>query len=97
MVDVKDIGQGKIQLELPEVKQQKGPSSFKDFLKAYINEVDNLEKEADKATEQVVAGKTENIHQAMIAMEKAETSFQLMVETRNRIVRAYEEIMKMQG
>ena len=95
MVNVKDVGQGKIQLELPEGKKKQGPSGFQDHLKAYVNQVDQLQKDAGQATQKLAAGKTENIHQTMIAMEKADVSFKLMVEARNRIVKVYEEIMKM--
>jgi len=95
MVDVKDIGQGRIQLELPETKKQQGASGFQAHLKAYVKQVDQLQKESAQATQELVAGKTENIHQTMMAMEKADVSFKLMVETRNRMVKVYEEIMKM--
>ena len=59
--------------------------------------MDHLQKEADRAAHELATGKVENVHQAMIAMEKADVSFRLMVEARNRIVKAYEEVMKMQA
>ena len=46
---------------------------------------------------EVATGKVENIHEAMIAMQKADLSFKLMVEARNRIVRAYEEVIKIKA
>ena len=51
----------------------------------------------NRAAHELATGRVENVHQAMIAMEKADVSFRLMVEARNRIVKAYEEVMKMQG
>ena len=99
MADIKDIGAaGKVQLELPEAKKARGPSDskFQETLKAYLEGVDKLQAEADKTVTEVASGKTDNIHQAMVAMEKADVSFKLMVEARNRIVKAYEEILKMQ-
>ncbi len=98
MTDIKGIeGAGKVQLELPEAKQGRGPSDskFQETLKAYLEGVDKLQVEADKTVTEVASGKTDNIHQAMVAMEKADVSFKLMVEARNRIVKAYEEILKM--
>jgi len=97
MTEIKDIGQGKQMLELPEAKQARSKSDFKEYLKACIEDVDHLQKEADRAAHELATGKVENVHQAMIAMEKADVSFRLMVEARNRIVKAYEEVMKMQA
>ncbi len=97
MPQIKDIGLGKQMLELPEAKQANQGSGFKEYLKDCIQGVDNLQKEADRAAHELATGKVENVHQAMIAMEKADTSFRLMVEARNRIVQAYEEILKMQA
>ena len=97
MTEIKDIGHGKQMLELPEAKQANQKSGFKEYLKSCIEGVDNLQKEADRAAHELATGKVENVHQAMIAMEKADTSFRLMVEARNRIVQAYQEIIKMQA
>jgi flagellar hook-basal body complex protein FliE len=97
MSQIKEIGHGKQMLELPEAKQARSKSDFQAYLKACIEGVDHLQKEADRAAHEIATGKVENLHQAMIAMEKADVSFRLMVEARNRIVRVYEEIMKMQA
>jgi flagellar hook-basal body complex protein FliE len=97
MTEIKDIGQGKRLLELPEARAQRPEAGFKEYLKQCIEGVDRLQKEADQAASDLVTGKVENVHQAMVAMEKADVSFRLMVEVRNRIVKAYEQIMKMQG
>ncbi len=97
MTQIKDIGLGKQMLDLPEAGQARRNSGFKEYLKACIEDVDHLQKKADLAARELAVGKVENVHQAMIAMEKADVSFRLMVEARNRIVRAYQEIMKMQA
>ncbi len=97
MPQIKDIGHGRQMLELPEAKQARSKADFKAYLKECIEDVDHLQKEADRAARELATGKVENVHQAMIAMEKADVSFRLMVEARNRIVKAYEEIMKMQA
>jgi len=96
MAGIKEIGEGRIQLELPEARQTRSPSNFSQYLRSCIEGVDRLQQEADQAAGEIATGKAESIHQAMIAMEKADVSFRLMVEVRNRIVRAYEEILKMQ-
>jgi flagellar hook-basal body complex protein FliE len=71
--------------------------SFKDMFTKAIKEVDGLQKEADGKIEGVLLGKPgATPHDAMIALEKADTAFQLMNTLRNRIIRAYEEIMRVQ-
>jgi flagellar hook-basal body complex protein FliE len=69
--------------------------SFSQILTKSIEEVNELQKQADKAIEKLATGEAEDITQAMIAMEKANLSFQLMTQMRNKIVEAYEEIMRM--
>ncbi|NOY52937.1 MAG: flagellar hook-basal body complex protein FliE [Deltaproteobacteria bacterium] len=73
---------------------QKG--TFADLLKHSIHEVDQVQKDAVRAAENLAVGKTENIHETMIALKKAELSFKMMMQVRNKIVKAYEEIMRMQ-
>ena len=51
--------------------------------------------ESNRSVEQMLLGKMD-IHQAMIAMEKAGISFSLLLQVRNKIITAYEEIMRMQ-
>ena len=73
-----------------------GADSFTEFLRDSIAEVDRLQKEAGRAAEELAAGRTENIHETMIALKKAEISFKMMMQIRNKIVKAYEEVMRMQ-
>jgi flagellar hook-basal body complex protein FliE len=75
---------------------KKGQSSFVDVLKDSINKVDQIEKEADKEAEKLARMETQDIHGTMIAIEKADITFQLMMQVRNKILSAYEEIMRMQ-
>ena len=74
-----------------------GPSaSFGDVLKAAVHNVDRLQGEADTAIADLATGRQTDIHGTMIAMEKADISFQLVMQVRNKLVTAYEEIMRMQ-
>ena len=77
------------------VQQEQG-QSFSEMLKNSIGEVKSLQEEADLAVKDLAAGKRKDIHETMIALEKAEVSFQLMMQVRNKIIGAYEEIMRMQ-
>lgn len=75
-------------------KSSKG--DFLDALKNSINETNQLQKEAGKAVSQLASGEKIDIHNAMIAVQKADVSFRLMMEVRNKIVEAYHEITRMQ-
>ncbi len=77
-------------------KTEKTTVSFADVLKDSINKVSELEKDANVQTENLVKMEGQDIHNTMIAVEKADMSFQLMMQIRNKIITAYEEIMKMQ-
>lgn len=76
--------------------KQKGTGSFNDVLKDSIQKVAELEKDADREVEKLAKMETQDIHNTMIAIEKADLSFQLMMQVRNKIISAYEEIMRMQ-
>jgi len=67
-----------------------------DVLKESIQKVTELEKEADKEVEKLAKMESQDIHNTMIAMEKADMTFQMMMQIRNKIISAYEEIMRMQ-
>ena len=71
-------------------------ASFKDVLGNFINEVNTLQHKAGESIENLAAGKIEDIHEVMIAMSKAEVSFKFMIETRNKLLETYKEVMRMQ-
>lgn len=93
----------KLQQKMGVQKQDTNKSSsaesgeeFGKMLKDAISEVNQLTNEADKAaTQQIASGETQDLHSTMIAMQKAQVSFETMMQIRNKIVKAYEEIMRM--
>ncbi|MGI6049422.1 MAG: flagellar hook-basal body complex protein FliE [Acetivibrionales bacterium] len=70
--------------------------NFKDLLLDALNNVNTLERESDKMTEDFIAGRTDDIHSVLIAAEKASVSLQFITEVRNKVMEAYQEIMRMQ-
>lgn len=76
-----------------EPRRDKG-EDFVQVLKEAIKEVNRLQLEADKAIQDLALGKAD-LHTTMIALEKAEISFRMMMQIRNKIIRAYEEMMRM--
>lgn len=78
------------------VNTLKSKTSFSDVLKDSIQKVGELEKEADQEAIKLAKMESQDIHSTMIAIEKADLTFQLMMQVRNKIISAYEEIMRMQ-
>lgn len=70
--------------------------NFADTLKDAIGNVNQLQKASDKGMENLATGKTDNVADVMIAAEKADIALRVMVQVRNKIIDAYQEIMKMQ-
>jgi flagellar hook-basal body complex protein FliE len=74
----------------------KPQGAFGDMLKQAVTEINQLQNSADKAITGVQLGQSGSIHEAMIALEKADISFRAMMQVRNKILEAYQEIMRMQ-
>ena len=72
-----------------------GGTEFVQTLEETMQKVEALQTEAEKQVEGMVSGKGVDIHSAMIAVEKADLSFQLMMQVRNKIVDAYQQISQM--
>lgn len=75
--------------------EQTGKVKFSDMVEDYVSEVNSLQDEADQALNDIATGKTDNVHRFAIKVSEADLSFRLMVEIRNKLVDAYNEIMKM--
>lgn len=74
----------------------KGLKTFSEYFKDALDNTNNLLLESEKLTEDFAAGRTDNIHQVLIAGEKAEIALQFTMQIRNKILDAYNEIMRMQ-
>lgn len=70
--------------------------SFASMLSDAIEQVNTYQSESQKLTNELVTGQVEDVHQVMIAAQKASLSLQLTVQVRNKIVESYQEIMRMQ-
>jgi flagellar hook-basal body complex protein FliE len=76
--------------------EQKSGAGFKETVNNFVNDVNELQLKAGESIESFAGGEAENVHEVMIAMTKAEVSFKFMMETRNKLIDAYKEIMRMQ-
>lgn len=75
---------------------QPAGTGFQGVLKEAISSINEIQQGASQAVDALATGQSQNIHQAMIAMQQADISFQLMMAIRNKLVSAYEEIQRMQ-
>ena len=86
--------QGQIRPNRTNAKEQW--LQFADKFRTAVAEVDGLEKHSHKMTQDAVLGRVENLHDVMIAAEKARTAMNLTLEVRGKALEAYKEIMRMQ-
>lgn len=81
----------------PESTPVAGAPDFADILKGSIDKVNQTQQQADQMAEKLAAGDTsQNLHEVMIALQTASVSFQEMVQVRNKLVTAYQDVMNMQ-
>jgi len=71
------------------------PGQFKNVLMQSIDEVNKLQADADDARMKLTTGKTENVAEVFTAVKKAELAFQTLMQIRNKLSDAYEEIKQM--
>jgi len=69
---------------------------FGDLLVESIGQVDRLEEQARTSVEGLMSGRGVDVHEAMIATEKAEMGFELVLSVRNKALAAYQQVMGMQ-
>jgi flagellar hook-basal body complex protein FliE len=72
------------------------PPDFHDLLSSAVDDIQQLETQAETKVNGVLEGNGSEVHSALIAVEKADLTFQMMMQVRNKIVSAYEEISRMQ-
>lgn len=70
--------------------------TFGAILGKMIKDVDGLQREANAAIAKAQHDKSTSLHEVMIAMEKADISFRTMLQVRNKLLEAYQEIMRLQ-
>lgn len=72
-------------------------ADFGQLLKSAVDQVNSVQKTASQLSQEFVRGNQDvELHDVMISLQKANVSFQSMIQVRNRLVTAYQEIMSMQ-
>jgi flagellar hook-basal body complex protein FliE len=85
--------------ELPAAMPNVAPASsgsFSSLLGKLVSEVNAQQQVSAQSINALQSGQSVPLHQAVISMEEASVSFQLMVEVRNKLLESYQEIMRMQ-
>jgi len=97
MTDITKIGQHLPQLDPSRTAQVEQPKdgSFKDVLGGFLGKVNDLQINMDETIKQFAAGEITDVHKVMIAAEEASIAFQLMMSIRGKLLKAYDEVMKM--
>ncbi len=78
-------------------KPEEAGVPFKDMLKGMVDQVSSLQKEADASIEGLVTGQDTNVHNVVVKMEEAGIAFELMMKVREKLLDAYQQVMRMQS
>jgi flagellar hook-basal body complex protein FliE len=73
-----------------------GAADFRSVLQSAVDGVENFQAQAGQSVERFLSGESEELHATALAVQRAELSFELFIQTRNKVVQAYQEIMRMQ-
>jgi flagellar hook-basal body complex protein FliE len=98
MNNIKGVDLLNAQTPLAEAKpgRESSKGEFGAHLTKALGEVNELQQQADQAIQQLVGEGKGDLQDTMIALEKADVSFRLMMQIRNKVLEAYQEIMRMQ-
>jgi flagellar hook-basal body complex protein FliE len=77
-------------------KEPAGGADFGKILSDAVNAVEQHRVQAEEATNRFLSGETEEIHNLILAGQRAEIAFEAFVQVRNKVVQAYQEVMRMQ-
>ncbi len=89
-------------MQLPEIPKPRASretskgETFGDVLREAISTTNELQKQSNQEIQKLITGETQDLHATMIAVQKADLSFQMMMQVRNKLVNAYQEIMRTQ-
>ncbi|MDF2535885.1 MAG: flagellar hook-basal body complex protein FliE [Bacillales bacterium] len=98
-MNISKIGASSIQMnqnQFQKTESNNSGESFSNVLSGYLQNVDNTVKQAEVLSTQLATGEVENVHDVMIASEKAKLALELTVTIRDKAVEAYHEVMRMQ-
>jgi len=80
----------------PLNRQSKADGSFGSTLNGFLKDVNGLINEAGQTVQKMATGEVTDIHEVIIAAEKASVGLEMVIEVRNKLMESYKEIMRMQ-
>jgi flagellar hook-basal body complex protein FliE len=95
-IPLQDLQKLNPSISVPSSEHVQGTGSFQNVLGDFLKEVSDKQVVANDTVNGLMSGKNVSLHQAMISMEEASVSFQLMLEVRNKLLDSYQELMRMQ-
>ena len=85
-----------IQLDRTSPVERVTAPGFAQMFEKFIKGVDQKKKISKNATQDLILGRSDNIHEAVVKSQEAGVAFNLMIEVRNKLVDSYKELMRMQ-
>ena len=91
-------GAGIAPIQTPEISGAKpsGSASFQDALSNAIQQVEQYRADANASVQTYLAGEGEDLHKVALKTQEAELAFEMFLQVRNKVVQAYQEVMRMQ-
>ena len=93
---ISNIGNIAVPASLTPSSASGQPGEFGSLLQGTISTLESMRKDAGTSIQQFLTGEKEDIHTTVLATQKAEMAFELGLQVKNKVVSAYQEIMKMQ-
>ncbi|MDX8390335.1 MAG: flagellar hook-basal body complex protein FliE [Mariprofundaceae bacterium] len=94
-MNIGGIGAYKLQAKTESMPSDAKSGEFGSVIKQYMQDVNSDGKAAAKASESLALGHSNNVAETLLAVQKADLSFQMMLGVRNKLVDAYREVMRM--
>ena len=93
---ISSISGAGISLPVPATTESRGGDAFQNVLAGAMQDVEAFGKNASDSVSRFLAGEGEELHSTILATQRAELAFELFQQVRNKVVSAYQEIMRMQ-
>ena len=87
---------GTIPVAAPATPSQGGAGVFRELFSRTVQEVQAYQQHAASSVDSFLSGESEDLHSVALSTQKAELAFEMFVQVRNKVVQAYQEVMRMQ-
>jgi|YelNatPaOPRAMG01_1025707.scaffolds.fasta_scaffold01097_11 flagellar hook-basal body complex protein FliE len=95
-MNIHGVGPGSISPYSSAASRSSNPGGFENVFRDALRQVEEQRQSAVAAVEQFLRGENEELHSTALEVQRAELSFELFLQVRNKVVQAYQEIMRMQ-